>query len=340
MISAGNNNGENIIANEQPRIQYTYTNRKLDLNLGYVYGDINWNYPISYSKSYANNESMISNAYSAKDPNVQNSSKAHIVAASGVLNLSPSNLLVWQADYSRASNNNKNLFEWTINDGMSHDLYKEVQSDSSSNDKFNTAIIYKAAINEKLNLHSAVGYEYLNQNIHYAYDLLNSYNSRNSYTNIKDYIRGELDITYSNSELWSINMGYIATWNRYKSRSVVDNKTVSEITDQRHQGYLYFDYTPNKYWFLHIGSGAEFIRNTNIYRDRNYWNWLPQVSLSYTPSKKIQIVIDYSTKMEYPKMYQISNTYYDIDQWSIYRGNIDLTPSRTHSLSLPGSFLE
>ena len=91
---------------------------------------------------------------------------------------------------------------------MSHDLYKEIQSDSSSNDKLNTAIIYKAAINEKLKLHSAIGYEYLNQNIHYDYDLLNSYNSRNSYKNIKDYIRGELDITYSNSELWSVNMGY------------------------------------------------------------------------------------------------------------------------------------
>ncbi len=338
MISAGNNNGDNIIANEQPRIQYTYTNRKFDMNLGYVYGDINWNYPISYSKSYTNSESMISNEYSAKDPNVQNSSKAHIVAASSVLNLSPSNLLVWQADYSRSSDNNNNLFEWKINDGMSHDLYKEIQSDSSSNDKLNTAIIYKTAINEKLKLHSAIGYEYLNQNIHYDYDLLNSYNSRNSYKNIKDYIRGELDITYSNSELWSVNMGYVATWNRYKSKSIIDNKTVSEITDQRHQLYMYFDYAPNKYWFLHIGSGAEFIRNTNIDRHRNYWNWLPQVSLSYTPSDKIQIVLDYSTKMEYPKMYQISSTYYNIDRWSIYRGNSNLNPSRTHSLSLQGAF--
>lgn len=338
MLSAGNNNGDNVIANEQPRIQYTYTNKKFDVNLGYVYGDINWNYPISYSKSYANSESMTSNEYSAKNPNVQNSSKAHIVAASGVLNLSPSNLLVWQVDYSRSSDNNKNLFEWKINDSMSHDLYKEMQSDSSSNDKLSTAIIYKAAINEKLKLHSAVGYEYLNQNINYDYSMLNSYNSRNSYKNIKDYIRGELDITYSNSEFWSINMGYIATWNRYKSKSIVGNKTVSEITDQRHQVYMYFDYTPNRYWLLHIGSGAEFIGNTNINRYRSYWNWLPQVSLSYTPSDKIQIVLDYSTKMEYPKMYQISNTYYNIDKWSIYRGNSNLSPGRTHSLSLQGAF--
>lgn len=159
MISAGNNNGDNIIANEQPRIQYTYTNRKFDMNLGYVYGDINWNYPISYSKSYTNSESMISNEYSAKNPNVQNSSKAHIVAASSVLNLSPSNSLVWQADYSRSSDNKKNLFEWKINDDMSQDLYKELQSDSSSNDKLNTAIIYKAAISDKIKLHSAIGYE-------------------------------------------------------------------------------------------------------------------------------------------------------------------------------------
>ena len=264
MISAGNNNGDNIIANEQPRIQYTYANRKFNMNLGYVYGDINWNYPISYSKSYTNNESMISNEYSAKDPNVQNSSKAHIVAASSVLNLSPSNLLVWQADYSRSSDNKNNLFEWKINDGMSQDLYREIQSDSSSNDKLNTAIIYKAAINEKLKLHSAIGYEYLNQNIHYNYDLLNSYNSRNSYKNIKDYIRGELDITYSNSELWSVNMGYVATWNRYKSKSIIDNKTVSEITDQRHQLYMYFDYVPNKYWFLHIGSSTGIVKLYSI----------------------------------------------------------------------------
>ena len=73
-------------------------------------------------------------------------------------------------------------------------------------------------------------------------------------------------------------------------------------------------------------------------RYRNYWNWLPQVSLSYTPSDMIQIVLDYLTKMEYPKMYQISSTFYNIDKWSIYRGNSSLNPSRTHSLSLQGAF--
>lgn len=47
MLSPGNNGG-NFIANEQPRIQYMFTNKRMDFHIGYAYANIHWNYPISY----------------------------------------------------------------------------------------------------------------------------------------------------------------------------------------------------------------------------------------------------------------------------------------------------
>ena len=51
MVSAGDNNGDDVVANEQPQAMYMYSGDKVDFNVGYAFGEINWNYPISYKKT-------------------------------------------------------------------------------------------------------------------------------------------------------------------------------------------------------------------------------------------------------------------------------------------------
>lgn len=51
MVSAGDNNGDDVVANEQPQAMYMYSGDKVDFNVGYAFAEINWHYPLSYSKS-------------------------------------------------------------------------------------------------------------------------------------------------------------------------------------------------------------------------------------------------------------------------------------------------
>ena len=62
------------------------------------------------------------------------------------------------------------------------------------------------------------------------------------------------------------------------------------------------------------------------------------MSLGYVFSESFQLAIDYSSKTLHPKMYQITQTSYDVDEHVVFNGNPDLSPSRIHSVTIQGTF--
>lgn len=79
IIYSPGNNGKNNTANEQPKINYLYSDNKLKLSGGYGYANIHWNYPLSFSKEYVGNKSVISKDVSPKYPNDFNHNTSHNV---------------------------------------------------------------------------------------------------------------------------------------------------------------------------------------------------------------------------------------------------------------------
>lgn len=334
MISAGDNNGENIIANEQPKIRYMYTSEKVNMNVGYGFADIHWNYPVSYSKTYTGKADITSEIYTEKTPNDLNAHRAHSVNAGAEFRIAPTHVLAWNAVYTGFTDRRNSHFGWKETENDITKEFTELQKDISANNNFNTSLVYKAAAGEKWNFYSAIGYEYLKQDRENSYSLSNGYGNFNQYINTKNYIRGELDAAYDLNERIRLNAGYIMTWNEYGSGCREDAGRNSGINDMRHQLYAYVDYSPAQNLLLHIGSGAEYLHGLK----RSMWHWLPQVSASYMPSENVQLILDYNVKTEYPKLYQTTGSDYETDRWSMFKSNPDLMPSRIHSLSLQSVF--
>ncbi len=73
MVSAGDNNGDDVVANEQPQAMYMYSGDKVDFNIGYAFAHIKWHYPLSYTKTYPGIADIFTDEYTEKSPNDRNS---------------------------------------------------------------------------------------------------------------------------------------------------------------------------------------------------------------------------------------------------------------------------
>lgn len=329
MLSPGNN-GDNHVANEQPRVQYMLSDKKADFHIGYGYGNINWNYPISYQKSYFGKLKTATVEMGPKNPNDENTNIAHNITAGVDLHISQGHTIAWKADYLNSLDNHIASFDWYDQHAR---WFKEKQQNRSKDNDFSTSLIYKAYINEKWSLHSAVGYHHIRQNSFNMFDRLNGYHSESRYNNYKNYIRGEVDVIHNINECLSLNAGFICTWNKYSSKPIDSKGDISHINENRQHAYVYLDYYPAPNVLLHAGCGAERISNMG-----KSWHWLPQISFNYIFSESSQLMIDYSSKMAYPKMYQIVKAPYYLDNYVVFSGNPNLSPSRVHSISVRGTF--
>lgn len=99
MVSAGDNNGDDVVANEQPQAMYMYSGDKVDFNVGYVFGEINWNYPLSYSKSYTGIADILTDEYTEKNPNDHNRNRTHAAFAGLDWHIKPEQTLSFRANY-------------------------------------------------------------------------------------------------------------------------------------------------------------------------------------------------------------------------------------------------
>ena len=324
------NNGDDIIANEQPRLQYMFTGKKMSSYIKYGFADIHWNYPISYDKSYYDKFKVTTGGAGIKNPNDENSQIAHNFSSGLEYSISPHHTVACDVSYLMSDDLHTTSYN-IIDDFVKSNVLKEVQQENSSNGNLRTSLIYKGSINSKLQLYSAIGYNYVSQDVYNGYELTDEFKCETAYKHEKNYLRGELDVAYRVNENLRVNVGYIGAWNHIRSKQPGWGNGVSTMNENRQHAYWGVDYTLTPKALLRFGCGTERINNISM-----SWNWLPQALFSYEVSDKSMLSINYSSKMVYPKMYQMTDTSYDIDKYVVFRGNRYLSPARLHSLSIQG----
>lgn len=341
MISAGDNNGSNIIANEQPKAQYIYSGEKIDVTVGYGFATINWNYPISYSRCYNGIASIKSKDVNSKNPNDCNSTISNAANLGVDWQIVPHQTLSFRTTFQNDGVKHHSDYNIIANE-ISHESISKYIESSDESSKVNDiagAVYYQGLFNNGWSMYSALGYNRMRDNISSEYSGFN-FNNASLYRNVKDYFRGELDINYSFNDALALNFGYRGIWTRYMTHDRENGSPLSKYEDERHNGYVFFDWTPKDNILFHVGSGIEAIQNNGYERRRNLLEFLPHVTASWQPADNVQFVTEYTTKMEYPSLYQVSLTPTSIDRWLLQLGNPQLLSSRLQTVSLQASLFE
>ena len=341
MISAGDNNGSDIIANEQPKLQYTYSGENIDITAGYGYGTIHWNYPVSYSRDYLGIASVSSAESNQKSPNDHNATNSNVANLGIDWHIAPYQTLSFRSMLLNDRIRHQSLYNVSQ---IAHDYgsgiqYQEITKEFSTSNDISTAVYYQGMFRNGWSIYSAFGYDRLQDKLSSEYQGFDA-NTASRSRNTKDYYRGELDFNYSFNEETSLNFGYRGVWNRYQTFNREDNLKLSEYRDNRHNGYVFFDWSARENLLLHLGSGLEVIQKKSLASKNDWLKILPQVTVTYQPSEKVQLMAEYMTRMEYPSLYQVSESSSFIDKWLVQTGNSSLLPSRRQSVSLQGTFFD
>lgn len=341
MASAGNNNGSEWIANEQPKAHYIYSGEKVDVTAGYGFATINWNYPISYSRDYDGIASIKTREVNVCNPNDHNSTNSHVANLGIDWHVAPYHTLSLRGRFQSDNVNHQSTYD-VIQKEEAHDIIDEYSEQSDESSKVNEAagaLYYQGMFQNGWTLYSALGYDRMRDRINHEY-CGDGFTNAEQYRNSKDYFRDELDLNYSFNDALTLNFGYRGVWNRYMSHDRKSSNTLSKNVEGRHNGYIFFDWSPRENFLLHVGSGLEAIHKNGLEQKRDWLEILPQLTATWQPSENAQLMAEYSTKMEYPSLYQVSVAPTAIDRWLIQSGNSQLLPSRLHTISFQGTFSE
>ncbi len=340
MVSAGDNNGSDVVANEQPKAQYIYSGKKIDVTAGYGFGTIHWNYPIGYSREYQGLASIQTGETTEKSPNDHNSTNAHVANLGVDWQIAPYQTLSVRGTFQHEKVGHQSVYDVTrkeTSQGIAS--YRERSDESSRGNEVAGAVYYQGMFQGGWTLYSAFGYDKLHDNFDSEYSDDNFTNA-GRYRNTKDYLCGELDLNYSINDALALNFGYRGVWNRYMTHDRENSIALSKDQESRHNGYVFFDWTPRDKFLLHAGTGVEAIRKDGLVQKCNWLEFLPQITATWQPSDNVQLMAEYITKMEYPSLYQVAATPIAVDRWLVQSGNTNLAPSRLQSVSLQGTFLE
>lgn len=317
------NNNDDFVANEQPYLSYLYSSKKLELNLGYGMGSINWNYPLSYSIKLPDGERKITKTVGTSDSNDNNNSWSHHVNMGLKWHINQRQFLYGSVQSSWMSEKHRQSFDGVVTkaDGSSYDFF-ESSYFKDRTDMVRAYSIYENNISSSFALHVDMGYETSDGSNRNG---VGGESHAGTYRNHKRYYNGTVDLSYKRNEELSFNLGYTGMFrsNRTTNNEVDYNYQGknTKVSNSRNSAYIFGDYQPRENILIHAGTGLAYYYQSTEYGKYNKWKVQPQLSISFVPNEKVQLIADWNIKTEFPKLYQMISSSSDIDLGIIQYGN-------------------
>ncbi len=331
-IYSPGNNGNNCVANEQPKANFLYSDDKLNISSGYGYANIHWNYPLSYSKEYVGDKSVTSQEVSPRYPNDFNHNTSNNAYLGLDYHISPSKLLYIRSQFAREYGRQQSdyTFYHTALDASPLSFTESTGNTDKGND-YKFYIGYQDKVTDRfdysldLNFNRRVG----NTATYFAD---NKQASQQFYKNRKSFVESHVDANYILNTNLSLNAGYSFMFNQYQSG---ENKTslLSENRFHRHRMHLYANIGLGEKWSSRIGFATEFLSTKNLESSQLYKELLPNIQVSYIPNENMQFVGVCSSQMVYPNQRQLSAIRYQIDDKMYYSGFTQLKPTRKNTVA-------
>jgi hypothetical protein len=329
MYSPGRNGNDNI-ANIQPRVSYMYIGKKLKLDASYGYADIHWNYPIAYQR-IVGTTNEISQEVSPKSPNDFNLQRMNNMNLGLDYSCGENSVIYLRSSFSHTNESQFDKISFYDANLSGLLLEDEYFGNSSKYNDLKQTIGYNGKFNNKLSISASIDYNYRRNVINSVYqDVPNS--STNKYTNKKSYFMGYLSGDYALTETISINGGYSFMWNQYYSTS--HESTLSSNIFRHHDLFSYIDATLGNCVSIHAGLNFEHFTNNSQLQNAYYTKVLPTLQIAYNPYEWLQLTSNYDVQMTYPNQNQLSEINYQLGNNIWFKGVSTLRPTKTSVYSL------
>lgn len=325
IASPSGNNGDDVVACEQPKLSMRYMGRKLNVNATAGYGDFDWNFAQTTEKAY-NGKTMQSALYTPKHPNQETERNEWGARVAADYSFDKNNILSLNAFYSPSRSKENTKYEFFSEGSNAPFASEETASDIKENN-------LKLNVNYRGGKPDAWTYE-LNTGLNFIHsDNTRSYFdaydwTRSQFEQDKRYAYGKFGTQYHGIKNWELDFGTMYTYNRYN------------VTDtHRYNIYSYATYKPTSCWTFLAGLTGAGLQSQACpelgRRDESRFLLQPTASANYVAKNQmVAFDLKYALAPTYPKLYQLSDATYKVDEVVTHQGNPALRQlSSAHSLT-------
>lgn len=326
---------ENVrtVANEQPGVSMQYSRDRLDINAGYVYGDILWGYDRYESRRMPDGTEYATSPTSGDSPEELASKQSHSAYVRASYDFNGRHSLSVSGSYSRndISTENSAFLENTAT-GMS---FKEVSRIGRLEDNMAAGLTYNATLSDKMSMSISVNWNRLTSPESHSYMYNDALKESARYGRSKDYSFQNIDFTYGIADAVSLNFGANNIYNRYVIQDRGTGSTVLDRKSVRSDTYGYVTWGIRKDLALNGGISAGYVRDDGTGR----FYVAPMLSLTYYPKSIFGLAATYSIEPSYPARDELDPVLRQTGENLYMQGNPDLPPlSLTHSFLLQMTF--
>ena len=326
---------ENVrtVANEQPGVSMQYSRDRLDINAGYVYGDILWGYDRYESRRMPDGTEYATSPTSGDSPEELASKQSHSAYVRASYDFNGRHSLSVSGSYSRndISTENSAFLENTAT-GMS---FKEVSRIGRLEDNMAAGLTYNATLSDKMSMSISANWNRLTSPESHSYMYNDALKESARYGRSKDYSFQNIDFTYGIADAVSLNFGANNIYNRYVIQDSGTGSTVLDRKSVRSDTYGYVTWGIRKDLALNGGISAGYVRDDGTGR----FYAAPMLTLTYYPKSIFGLAATYSIEPSYPTRDELDPVIRQTGKNLYMQGNPDLPPlSLTHSFLLQMTF--
>ena len=334
ILDPAGNNGSDWLVNEQPKMNLSLFNKRIDANLNFVTARIRWNYPISLEQDYVGVYSLKSDDVTHKNPN-QNYIYSGSGANAGVqVQITTGHSLFVGGNFGYDKSDENTTYQM-LRRFSSHgftDRFTDEHLNQSKIIKYTGSLTYIGQVSPKWQLKTDFAY---NRNHHEKQNvyLHNHEESLSQYNISRDYIKLGVDGNYRISSKFNLNLGQVNTIRNYSSEAKVTNGAW-ERDEYRSRFYSYLTYRVNRELNFRLGGAWQYLNAGDDAKKQNFNSFQPSFRVNYTPNDYLNINGRFSAFSSFPSLYELSNNPVQLDSLMIEIGNPNLKPTTIQQASL------
>ena len=333
------NNGGDIPANVQPKVNYEYISPRVSFDGGGGGGIINWNYTKDEERAYKIPDGLSLLKSESTSPNDLNAHKGFSLNTSTTFRVNPENL--WFLSGKLKSENRSHSNAFTLSRGEKKETEYLDLSDKDRDLDFNTILSNQSQFGNKLDLFTTLGYNYFRRHSDFSYalrdnDPVSSEKSHQLFN--RHFVVGQIDATYNWSETLSSTLGYQSSYSHLVTTTDGNKGSSPHLNEVVNKVYTQVSWYPGEALYCQIGAALESMhRNSEKLGDKLLYV-LPQASIGYQPNELWTLNLDYSTEVEYPRIHQQSLDLTQENPYMVLKGNPILHPNVSHLISFQTNF--
>ena len=334
ILDPAGNNGNDWLVNEQPKMNISYFNKRIDANLGFVNARIRWNHPINIEKDYTDVYSLKSDIVTEKNPNQNNIYNGGKVNAGVQYQISAGHSLFLGGNFAYENSDENTTYQMLRQFSASGftDRFTDEHLDQSKVQTYTVNSTYIGQVSTKWLLKTDFAYDRNNNkklNIYHH----NNEESLSQYDISRDYFKFVIDGNYAISSKFNLNIGQANITRNYNSKATITN-SIWKRDEYRSRLYTHLTYRVNNDINIRLGGTWQYLNMSDDTKKQNYNSFQPSFRVNYTPNDYLNIIGGYSVSSTFPSLYELSNNTVQLDSLMIGVGNLQLKPATIHQTSL------